>query len=183
MFQYLFGMPQRMFALIPFGKYNDFAVDDEDTIIMDYDDGMTASFVLTTGEACHEERLEIIGTKAKLLLEDNTLTITRHQDVEEYIKTEMVNSRENMQYTKETIEFPKTPEPYVELLERFARASLEHDDTYLVAKGEEGLNSLMLCAGAYYSACNGIQVKLPVASEDYSRLMEELIMKEKNIKK
>ena len=169
MFQYLFGMPQRMFALIPFGKYNDFAVDDEDTIIMDYDDGMTASFVLTTGEA--------------LLLEDNTLTITRHQDVEEYIKTEMVNSRENMQYTKETIEFPKTPEPYIELLERFARASLEHDDTYLVAKGEEGINSLMLCAGAYYSACNGIQVKLPVASEDYSRLMEELIMKEKSIKK
>lgn len=95
----------------------------------------------------------------------------------------MVNSRENMQYTKETIEFPKTPEPYIELLERFARASLEHDDTYLVAKGEEGINSLMLCAGAYYSACNGIQVKLPVASEDYSRLMEELIMKEKSIKK
>ena len=62
-------------------------VDDEDTIIMDYDDGMTASFVLTTGEACHEERLEIIGTKAKLLLEDNTLTITRHQDVEEYINS------------------------------------------------------------------------------------------------
>ena len=182
MFQYLFGMPQRMFALIPFGKYNDFAVDDEDTIIMDYDNGMTASFVLTTGEACHEERLEIIGTKAKLLLEDNTLTITRHQDVEEYIKTEMVNSRENMQYVKETIEFPKAPEPYTELLERFARASLEHNDTYLVAKGDEGINSLMLCAGAYYSACNGIQVKLPVGAEDYSRLMEELIMKEKSIK-
>ena len=182
MFQYLFGMPQRMFALIPFGKYNDFAVDDEDTIIMDYDNGMTASFVLTTGEACHEERLEIIGTKAKLLLEDNTLTITRHQDVEEYIKTEMVNSRENMQYVKETIEFPKAPEPYTELLKRFARASLEHDDTYLVSKGEEGINSLMLCAGAYYSACNGIQVKLPVDAEDYSRLMEELIMKEKSIK-
>ena len=68
MFQYLFGVPQRMFALIPFGKYNDFAVDDEDTIIMDYDDGMTASFVLTTGEACHEERLEIIGTKQSCCL-------------------------------------------------------------------------------------------------------------------
>ena len=74
----------------------------------------------------------------------------------------MVNSRENMQYVKETIEFPKAPEPYTELLKRFARASLEHDDTYLVSKGEEGINSLMLCAGAYYSACNGIQVKLPV---------------------
>ena len=40
----------------------------------------------------------------------------------------------------------------------------------------------MLCAGAYYSAYNGIQVKLPVDAEDYSRLMEELIMKEKSIK-
>ncbi len=179
MFQYLFGMPQRMFALIPFGKYNDFAVDDEDTIIMDYDNGMTASFVLTTGEACHEERLEIIGTKAKILLEDNVLNITRHQDVEEYIKTETVNSRENMQYIKETIEFPKTPEPYIELLERFAKASLEHNDSYLVAKGEEGINSLMLCAGAYYSASKGIQVNLPVGAEDYSRLMDELIVKEK----
>lgn len=46
-----------------------------------------------------------------------------------------------MQYVKETIEFPKAPEPYTELLERFARASLEHNDTYLVAKGDEGINS------------------------------------------
>ena len=45
-----------------------------------------------------------------------------------------------------------------------------------------GAFTLMLCAGAYYSACNGIQVKLPVGAEDYSRLMEELIMKEKSIK-
>ena len=58
----------------------------------------------------------------------------------------------------------------------------KHNQTYLVAKGEEGINALMLCAGAYYSACNGIQVKLPVDAEDYSRLMEELIMKEKSIK-
>ena len=56
-FQYLFGMPQRLFAVIPFGKYNPFAVDDEDTIVMEYDTGMTASFILTTGEACCEERM------------------------------------------------------------------------------------------------------------------------------
>ena len=53
-------MPQRLFAVIPFGKYNPFAVDDEDTIVMEYDTGMTASFILTTGEACCEERMEII---------------------------------------------------------------------------------------------------------------------------
>ncbi len=179
MFQYLFGMPQRIFAVIPFGKYNNFAVDDEDTIIMSYDNGMTASFVLTTGEACYEERLEIVGTKAKLLLEDNTLTITRHQDVREYIKTENVNSRENMHFTEETIEYAKEPEPYTRLLEGFAKASLEQNEDYLVARGEEGINSLMLCAGAYYSACRGIQVELPLDADEYRKLMDELIEKEK----
>lgn len=178
MFQYLFGMPQRMFALIPFGKYNDFAVDDEDTIIMEYKDGMTASFILTTGEAVYEERMEIIGTKAKVLLEDSVLTITRHQDVEEYIKTENVNSRENMKFTEETIEFAKDPEPYIELFERFARSSIEHNDEYLVARGEEGINSLMLCAGAYYSACKNMPVELPLDKCEYKKLMDELIEKE-----
>lgn len=178
MFQYLFGMPQRIFAVIPFGKYNNFAVDDEDTIIMSYDNGMTASFVLTTGEACYEERLEVIGTKAKLLLEDNTLTITRHQDVREYIKTENVNSRENMHFTQEIIEYEKEPEPYTRLLEGFAKASLEQNSDYLVARGEEGINSLMLCAGAYYSACRGIQVELPLDADEYRKLMDELISKE-----
>ena len=178
MFQYLFGMPQRIFAVIPFGKYNNFAVDDEDTIIMSYDNGMTASFVLTTGEACYEERLEVIGTKAKLLLEDNTLIITRHQDVREYIKTENVNSRENMHFTQEIIEYEKEPEPYTRLLEGFAKASLEQNSDYLVARGEEGINSLMLCTGAYYSACRGIQVELPLDADEYRKLMDELISKE-----
>ena len=182
MFQYLFGMPQRMFALIPFGKYNHFAVDDEDTIIMDYNNGMTASFILTTGEAVYEERMEIIGTKAKILLEDNILTITRHQNVEEYIKTENVNSRENMKFTQEVIEFAKQSEPYIELLEKFARSCMEHDDKYLAASGEEGINSIMLCAGAYYSACKNMPVELPLDRYKYKELMDGLILKEQEIK-
>ena len=64
-------MPQKLFAAIPFGKYNDFIVDDEATIVMEYDNGKTGTFILSTGEACHEERLEIIGTKARILLEDD----------------------------------------------------------------------------------------------------------------
>lgn len=178
MFQYLFGMPQRIFAVIPFGKYNDFAVDDEDTILMNYDNGMTASFVLTTGEAVHEERMEIIGTRARVLLENNTLTITRYPDIEKYIKTEKVNSRENMNFTEEIIEFTEGPEPYIELLNCFARASLEHNTEYLVAKGAEGMNSLMLCAAAYYSASKNMPVELPLDSEKYKKLMDELMAKE-----
>ena len=179
-FQYLFGMPQRLFAVIPFGKYNPFAVDDEDTIVMEYDTGMTASFILTTGEACCEERMEIIGTKARLLLEDNTLSITRFDDIEKYIKTEDVNSREHLHFTEEKIMYEKSAEPYTQLLEKFAQAALKHDEGCLVAKGAEGLHSLMLCAGAYYSACKGIRVDLPLDAVRYKELMDNLIEDEKN---
>ena len=178
-FQYLFGMPQRLFAVIPFGKYNPFAVDDEDTIVMEYDTGMTASFILTTGEACCEERMEIIGTKARLLLEDNTLSITRFDDIEKYIKTEDVNSREHLHFTEEKIMYEKSAEPYTQLLEKFAQAALKHDEGCLVAKGAEGLHSLMLCAGAYYSACKGIRVDLPLDAVRYKELMDNLIEDEK----
>ena len=178
MYQYLFGMPQKLFAAIPFGKYNDFIVDDEATIVMEYDNGKTGTFILSTGEACHEERLEIIGTKARILLEDDTLTITKHRDVCEYIKNEEVNSRQNMTFAEETIQFEKASEPYAQLFENFANAVLKGDESYLTVKGSEGINSLMLCASAYYSACKGIKVELPLEASAYKELMDELIRKE-----
>ena len=118
--------------MIAFGKYNPFAVDDEDTIVMEYDTGMTASFILTTGEVCCEE---------KIMYEKSADT---------------------------------------QLLEKFAQAALKHDEGCLVAKGAEGLHSLMLCAGAYYSACKGIRVDLPLDAVRYKELMDNLIEDEKN---
>ena len=138
----------------------------------------TGTFILSTGEACHEERLEIIGTKARILLEDDTLTITRHRDVCEYIKNEEVNSRQNMTFAEETIQFEKASEPYAQLFENFANAVLKGDESYLTVKGSDGINSLMLCVSAYYSACKGIKVELPLEASDYKELMDELIKKE-----
>ena len=48
-----------------------------------------------------------------------------------------------------------------------------------MAKGAEGLHSLMLCAGAYYSACKGIRVDLPLDAVRYKELMDNLIEDEK----
>ena len=83
-----------------------------------------------------------------------------------------------MTSTEETIQFDKAPEPYAQLLENFANAVLTNDESYLTVKGSEGINSLMLCTGAYYSACKGIKVELPLDATDYKELMDELIKKE-----
>ena len=68
--QWLFGMPESIYAVIPYGKYNDFMVDDEATLLMEYPQQRTATFILSTGEGSYTERLEIVGTKGTALLED-----------------------------------------------------------------------------------------------------------------
>lgn len=174
MWQWLFGMPQKIYAEIPFGKYNSFKVDDEATIHMRYENDATGVLMLTTGEAVWQERLEIVGTKGRMLLENDTLHIYRYsKDSIEYIATENVNSRENLTITEEVIDFAKVQEPYVEMLENFAEAVLTGDSSILFAPGENAVNQLMLTNAAYYSAWRGMAVWLPLDAEVYEETFRE----------
>ena len=72
-----------------------------------------------------------------------------------------------MHFTQEIIEYEKEPEPYTRLLEGFAKASLEQNSDYLVARGEEGINSLscaqeriILHAGAYRLSCRWMRMNI-----------------------
>ena len=170
--QWLFGMPEKLYADIPFGKYNDFKVDDEATLHMRYKNGLTAVFMLSTGEAVWQERLEVTGSRGKLLLEENTLHIWRFdKDCDEYIKTADVNSREKLGITEEIVEFVPPEEPYVPMLENFTKAVL--DGTPLTAEGKSAVNALMLTNAAYYSAYKGVPVELPIDASEYKALLEK----------
>ncbi len=172
--QWLFGMPEKIYADIPFGKYNDFKVDDEATIQMRYADGLTAVFVLTTGEAVWEERMEITGTKGKALLEDDTLHIWKYsEDSFQYIASRNVTSREELTVNEEVIKFEKAVEPYPQMLENFADAVIKNDEKILTAPGENAVNPLMLTNAAYYSAWTGKAVTLPLSAEDYEAALEQ----------
>ena len=175
MWHWLLGMPQKLYAQIPFGKYNDFDVDDEAAISMQYKDGMTGMFILTTGEAVPQERFEIVGTKGRILLENDTLHIYRYsKDSQEYIATEKVNSGDNMNIVEEVISFEKGKEPYVEVLENFAEAVLTENASMLIAPGEDGGYQLMLTNGAYYSAWKGMPVELPLDTGEYEKVFQEV---------
>lgn len=175
MWHWLLGMPQKLYAQIPFGKYNDFDVDDEAAISMQYKDGMTGMFILTTGEAVPQERFEIVGTKGRILLEEDTLHIYRYsKDSQEYIATEKVNSGDNMNIVEEVISFEKGKEPYVEVLENFAEAVLTENASMLIAPGEDGVYQLMLTNGAYYSAWKDMPVELPLDTREYEKVFQEM---------
>ena len=165
--QWLFGLPVSVYALIPFGKYNDFLVDDEATLLMEYPDKMTGTFILSTQEGTWLERLEIVGTRGRILLENETLTcIYYRQDTKIYAAKASCHSREDLtEVLAEQKEYPVEKEPYTYMFRNFWFAAMTGGA--LTAPGTEGLNSLEIINAAYLSAWTGRKISLPVDIREY----------------
>ena len=73
LWQWIFGMPKRIRAFCDFGKYHNIDVEDDVTIFGEYENGATATFISTTGDACGTNRLEITGDKGKIVIEHGKL--------------------------------------------------------------------------------------------------------------
>ena len=172
LWQWLFGMPESVYATIPFGKYNDFLVDDEVTMFMQYPNRLTATFIMSTGEAFGQDRIEVVGTKGKFVVEGNQLTIYRSSlDSREYGATATVNSLEEYPMTTETITYDMIENPYVMMLTNFVEAIEQHKP--LIAPGIEGENALMLTNAAYLSADLKQLVRLPIESAEYEEFLSK----------
>lgn len=176
-FQWLFGMPQSVYALIPYGKYNDFLVDDEATLLMEYPGRRTACFVLSTGEGTRQERLEIVGTRGSALLEGDVLTLhTYSPDTGTYRRTAGCTERQKLTETVTREDFGPQEEPYPAMLQNFGRAILCGEP--LAAPGAEGVNALSLTDAAYLSAWLGEKVRLPLDAERFEQELAKRIAEE-----
>ena len=176
MWLYLFGLPKSLYACIPFGKYNDFQVDDEATVLMEYPQKVTGTFTISTGEGASTERLEIIGTKGRILLEGTKLTLSEFDcDTTEYAKVAYVTSREELKESRRVYDFEEICNAYEIMLKNFAKAILYKEK--VIAPGRESADVLSLVNGAYLSAWKGKKVTLPLDNAEY---LSELQKKEKS---
>ena len=170
--QWLFGMPDTINAQIGFGKYNDFLVDDEATILMHYPDGKSGIFFLSTGEGTNVERLEIAGTKGTILMENDTVILHKYnKDLNEYRATETVTARDNLLETTLTREYPLEAETQHLILENFAKAVEEGAE--LIVDGQSAVNALELTNAAYLSAWLNKPVELPADAALYEAELEK----------
>lgn len=177
--QWLFGMPDVVDADIDFGKYNDFAVDDSVDLRFLYGKdgsgrypGLRGSFQSASGEHPGVNRLEIWGSQGMLSVIDEKVLVMDRNEVD----TDTFN-RENQeiygQPSHERQVLVQAPEgkQYVKIFQNFS----DHirKGTPLLAKGEDGLNSLILANASYLSAWTGERISLPMDDERYVRLLGE----------
>lgn len=176
LWQWIFGMPKRVRAFCSFGKYHHVAIEDDVTIYGEYDNGASATFITTTGEAPGTNRLEISGDRGKLVLENATLKWTKLKVPErEFCFT----SESGFACPETEYEEFTAPEPdgHPILLNNFADAIL--DGAPLLAPGYEGLNSLSISNAAYVSAWTDDWADIPVSEEIFEKHLNEFRENEK----
>jgi predicted dehydrogenase len=170
---WLFGRPSRVRGFCQFGQWHQIEVEDQVTAWFEYPDGSTGTFLSSTGEAPGTNRLEIAGSRGRLVLENNRLMFTRNSsDALEWSRTATVG------FSKPDvvdIEHPFTdaPHPHANLLQNFVAAIL--DGAPLIAPGRDGLGSVELANAIVFSSLRGETLDLPLSGAAWEQELQRLI--------
>ncbi len=174
LYQWLVGLPARVTGLASIGKYHDIEVEDEVTAFFEHEDGMTGHFVTSTAESPGTNRLEIVGEKGKLVLENETLTFYRNQGSMLRFIDEATGGFDKVEHEVCDVPFQHHGQPGHKLIiENFANAVLGEEA--LIAPAVEGYRSVMLGNAIMLSSFLNRAVDLPIDEDLYEATLRELI--------
>ena len=183
LWQWMFGMPDRIWARVGFGKYYDIEVDDDVMAYFEYDNGTTGEYITATGEAPGTNRLEIACDMGRVIVENNKITFDRN----------VISEREHNKVNTAPFGKPecwecvvpaKTDggEQHVGIFKDFANAVLK--GTELLAPGEEGINGLTISNAIHLSGWTGEIVDVKnFPHERFYELLQEKIRTSTIVKK
>ena len=171
--QWLCGMPRRARGFCQFGRFHDIEVEDNVTVYLEWANGATGSFISSSGEAPGTNRLEIAGSRGRMVLENNRLTFTRNEaDMLEFSRTAEQGFVKPEIWNVE-IPFENATLPHAIMTQNFVDAIL--DGTPLIAPGAEGIHSVELANVMVYSSLLGETVELPMDSAAWEKKLHQLI--------
>ena len=169
--QWICGSPSAVTAFCSVGKFHNIEVEDEATIYAEYENGATGVFITSTGDCPGTNRLEITGTRGKLVLENGILKLWKlNEDERDICKnaTEGFVSPET-EYSEFSAE---REEAHAGILKNFAGAILHGEE--LLSPGYDGINELMISNAAYLSQWTGnSRIPLPFDTAEFDRLLKE----------
>ena len=173
LWQWMFGMPKTVRSHVSLGKYHEIEVEDDVTTYMEYENGCTGVFITTTGEAPGTNRLEVVGNRGKVVIENEEFRFTRNETpTPEHSATAKTGFGKPPVWN---IEIPSSGggEQHVGILKNFAKAVNEGED--LIASAREGIHSVELGNAMILSGLRDKTVELPMDASEYAALLKEKI--------
>jgi predicted dehydrogenase len=176
LWQWLFGMPDKLRAFCSIGRYHDIEVEDDVTCYMEYASGCKGVFITTTGEAPGTNRLEITAENGRVVIDGTKEGI--FWDRNEVPMTEWNNTAEGGFSKPDTwqihISTPGGAGPQHQgILKNFANAILKGEA--LMAPAEEGIHSVELANAMLYSGFQDKTVTFPLDAAAYAAQLKEKI--------
>lgn len=171
LWQWMFGMPQRVWARCRYGHWHNVEIEDDVTAYAEYDNGASATFITTTGEYPGTNRLEISGDRAKLVWEGGKLRMWKLDEPEREVCFTSKQGFATPPVTELEPECPGVETAHVGILQNYANAVLHGEE--LIAPGYDGINGLTLSNAMHLSDWTGKMVELPLDTELFEKYLDE----------
>ncbi len=166
------GLPSKVCARTA-ARIHDIEVEDRAEALLEYKNGATGYFLVSTDEAPPTQLIEICGEKGKLRLEGNSkLTLTK---VTPGVKAYALRAKEMWGGPKtEAVEvpLPECATGHGEIIRNFACAVRKKEK--LLVDGSVGVLSIELANAIIWSGKKGEPVSLPISRSGYDKFMKEL---------
>ncbi len=187
LWQWICGIPTKVYSKNLNGCHRDIAVENDVTMVTTYANGATGSFVTCTHDACGTDRLEIDLDGGKIVVEDSKkATVYRLTKPESELNATMsmmevarLTSGNNSGGLFQVETFENTDGwgfQHTTVMENFALHILE--GTPLLAPGSDGINGVNLANASQLSAWLGREVDNPVDPDLYAEELNKRIAEE-----
>ena len=174
-------MPERVRGFCQLGRFHHIEVEDSVTAYLEWPNGATGAFISSSGEAPGTNRFEIVGTRGRLVLENNRLDFIRNEsDMLEFSKAAK-SGFVKPEVTHREVPFEDATLPPAILTQTFVNAILDGEP--LLAPGEEGVYSVELANAMVYSSLLRETVRLPLDGAAWEGKLNKLIADSKSVKK
>ncbi len=175
LWQWLFGVPDRVTARCQIGRFHDIEVEDSVTALLEYDTGVQGVFVTTTGEAPGTNRLEVVGDHGRIVIDTERpgLTFKRNEKSSATFSRESTSSFAKPDVWDVSIPITGNGEQHVGILENFAAAIRGEEP--LIAPAQEGIHSVELGNAMLLSSFRDRPISLPLDANEYAAELKKKI--------
>lgn len=155
---WLFGMPRRLRAEVGIGRHHAIDVDDDVSALFELEGGARGVFVASTGESPGCNRLEVVGTKARVVIDGGVLELAENaRPTPEALRHGPVRGPSSGEPPTRTVVGTGGASPAA-LLEELVVAA--RDGTAASADGVAGLRAVALAEAMLVSGADGRTVDL-----------------------
>lgn len=174
---YLFGVPKKINANIGYGVYHNTEIDDSVAANFMYKDGFICTLISSTGETPGTNRLEISGTKGKLVFDSfDKLKFTLNDVPEDIFSVQTESERYTLKFGKPTVTYTEESvetnvDAHLLCIQNFIDAIINNYSPS--ANYYDGLACVETINAIYFSDWINRNVDVPVDEIIFKKLLEE----------